>query len=174
MKHGIAAALAASVVLAACSNPVDNASPRCPQALLVGDASNLVRFAKGSGRAVGDMAYEATFTGYRGSCEYSERGVEVRLATEIEVERGPAGTDGVIGFSYFVALPDRANQAGHKQVFPVRGSLAANKERMSYRDDIELFIPLKTPADGPATQIFLGFQLSPNEVEYNRNRRRKR
>ena len=174
MKSGITAALAAGAMLAACSNTADDPSPRCPQVLLLGDASDLVRFLESPGRANGNVEYEARFTGYHGSCEYSERGVDVQLATEIEVERGPAGTDGAIDFSYFLALPDRAGRAGHKQDFPVQGSLVADKERMSYRDDIEIFIPLKTPADGPATQIFLGFQLSPDEVEYNRKRRRKR
>ena len=174
MKLGIAAALAAGVILAACGNTADDASPRCPKALLLGDASNLVKFAKGSGRAAGDVEYEARFAGYRGSCEYSDRGVDIELAVEIEVERGPAGTAGAIAFGYFVALPDRKGRAGHKQVFPVQGSLAADKERMSYRDDIELFVPLKSPADGPATEIFLGFQLSPDELDHNRSRRRKR
>lgn len=174
MKHAIAAALAAGLILAACGNTADDASPRCPKALLLGDASNLVKFASGSGRTASDVEYEARFVGYRGSCEYSDRGVDIELAVEIEVERGPAATDGAIDFGYFVALPDRKGRAGHKRILPVRGSLAGDKDRMSYRDGIELFVPLKSPADGPATEIFLGFQLSSDELDYNRSRRRKR
>lgn len=174
MKRAIAAVLAAGAILAACGKTADNAAPRCPKALLLGDASNLVKFAKGSGRAAGDVEYEARFAGYRGSCEYSDRGVDIELAVEIEVERGPARAGGAVDFGYFVALPDREGRAGHKRVFPVQGTLAADRERMSYRDDIKLFVPLKNPADGPATKIFLGFQLSPDELDHNRNRRRKR
>ena len=80
---------------------------------------------------------------------------------------------GTIAFEYFVAFPKYESQSEGKSVFNVVGAFEGNRTRMIYRDDLEMTIPVKVPTDGAALEIILGFQLTPEELKFNRSRKQR-
>lgn len=142
----------------------------CPKVFVLGDAGNLVRFKPGPGRDITDIVFEARIADFTGSCEYDEKkmGVDIELLVQIELRRGPAGGDGAVSFEYFIALPDFRPSPDGKRIMPVTGKFERNLTRMMYRDEVNMFIPLADLQDGPETEIVIGFQLVPEEIEFNR------
>jgi len=178
------AALAALVALAACGGNDDPAEAAaaparevvvaepqptgCPRVVFVEDAAQEVRFRPGAGRDLTDVEWRAAFVGFGGGCEYDDEAVDVELILNIAAERGPAATGGEAALDYFVAVADPQQQLLVKEifetsiVFPESGDTAGTSEELVQR------IPLDNPALGRAYRIVVGFQLSPDQLEFNR------
>lgn len=145
----------------------------CPKVLILGDAGSLVRFKPGPGRDITDILFEARIANFVGGCEYTEDGVGITLRVQIAVERGAANRDREIALEYFAAIPAYQPRPEGKSILPVSGSFADNRSRLIYEDEVDLTIPLETGSDGPDVEIVLGFQLTPEEIAYNRSLRRR-
>ncbi|MFT7572359.1 MAG: hypothetical protein ACI9JL_003410, partial [Paracoccaceae bacterium] len=78
-----------------------------------------------------------------------------------------------VAFDYFVAIPKFQSQSEGKSVFNVTGEFEGNRTRMLYQDDLDMTIPVKVPRDGASLEIILGFQLTPEELKYNRSRKQR-
>lgn len=147
------------------------ASPPCPPVAIVGETGKLVKFRPGPGRDLIDVLFEAEISNFRGSCAYDKAGVSIDMVIEITMQRGPADRSGSAAFEYFVAIPKLRPQPAAKRQFPVSAEFQSNITRGLYRDEITMRIPLAELDDGPDHQIYLGFQLLPDELEFNRRRR---
>ncbi|MGB0631063.1 MAG: hypothetical protein ACPGRZ_10230 [Alphaproteobacteria bacterium] len=149
----------------------------CPAVFILQDAQNLTRFKPGPGRDITDIRFEARIFNFQGQCDYDEDDnvweVDVELLVQISVERGPANRGRDIDFEYFVVLPDFEGKPGGKQIFPVKGKFEEGRTRLVYQDEVALNIPLKNPNDGGKTEIVFGFQLTPEELKFNRARQRR-
>ena len=145
--------------------------------LILHDAQSLTRFNLGPARDITDIQFEAEIFNFRGQCNYDEDGeqwkVDVELLVEISVERGPANPGRSIEFEYFVVLPGFEGKVGGKQIFAVKGKFDQRKRRLVYRDEVEVTIPLGNPIDVKGAEIVLGFQLTPDELEFNRARQNR-
>lgn len=144
----------------------------CPKVLILGDAGHLVRFEPGSGRDITDILFEAEIANFVGSCEYTKEGVEIELRITLDVQRGPAARNPPIDFEYFVAIPKYQPRPEGKRVLPVKGAFEDNRSRLLYQDEVDMFLPLEKNGEGPDVEIVLGFQLTPEELEFNRSSRR--
>lgn len=174
-RIGVAACAAAlCLATAACSVFEKDQVYACPAVFILQDAQNLTRFKPGPGRDITDIRFEAEIFDFRGGCDVDEDDdkweVEVELLVQISVERGPAAAGREIEFEYFVVLSDFQGQPGGKRIFPVKGEFEEGRTRLVYQDDVELNIPLKNPNDGGKTEIVFGFQLTPEELKFNRAR----
>lgn len=146
---------------------------RCPAVFILEDAKDLTRFKPGGGRDITDILFEAEIVDFKGDCDYDEGQAEIELLVAIRVERGPANRNRNIAFEYFVAIPKFQAQSEGKRILPVTGEFEENKTRLVYQDEIEMTIPVKVPTDGAALEIVLGFQLTPEELKFNRSRRQR-
>jgi hypothetical protein len=142
----------------------------CPNFLLLGQGDKLVKFLPGPGRDVTDVQFEAKIIDFAGSCEHDPKGVSVALNIAFSVKRGPANKARRADFSYFVAIPKFYPAKEGKRSFPVAVGFQPNQNRMIYRDVIEMQIPLKPQEIGANYDVYLGFELSKTELDYNRNR----
>ena len=143
---------------------------RCPAVFILQDAKDLTRFKPGPGRDITDILFEAEIVNFQGNCDYDDGQVEIELLVQIRVERGPANKSREISFDYFVALPEFQSQPEGKRILPVTGGFEDNRTRLVYQDELTMNIPVKTPSDGAALEIVLGFQLTPEELKFNRSR----
>jgi hypothetical protein len=148
--------------------------PPCPRVSVATDADRLVQFRDGPGRDLTDVEYTARIVDFAGSCLYDddETQISVEATATIALERGPAARNDAIRFSYFVAIPVYYPARSGKSVFPVSIRFPAGRSRLAYREEVALTIPLKQGVAGPAHEIFLGFQLTPEQLEYNRSQSR--
>lgn len=160
-----------SMTVAACGAfSSDKYRAACPNFLILGQGDDLVRFLPGPGRDVTDIQFEAKIVDFAGTCEHDPKGVSVSLNIAFTVKRGPANKERRADFSYFVAIPKFYPAKEGKRVFPIAIGFLENQNRMIYRDEIEMRIPLKPKEIGANYDVYLGFELTKAELTYNRKR----
>lgn len=173
---GVGAVLLA-VLLSGCANPKDVIPPSCPKATILSEAGALTRFKDGAGRDLIDIDFEGEITGISGECRYDiddDTGtgtIDMEVRAGFEFTRGPANIDSAIAFDYFVVLTDAAGDVIGKQVFPFKSEFWKNRTVITDRDaPVELTIPIGSGQTGDDFMVFVGFQLSRDELLYNRSR----
>ena len=154
--------------LAACNRT----PPACPRASIISDGATVTRFREGTGRDLTDVVVKGEIVDVAVDCDYDRRGVDVALQVAIAAERGPADRSRVAEFDYFVAVTDPQRNILAKEVFHVSFRFPPNQQRTGAVDEIEPRIPLRNRADGVDYQIIVGFQLTPEEIDWNRSQKR--
>ncbi|MEQ8964242.1 MAG: hypothetical protein RID91_00330 [Azospirillaceae bacterium] len=168
------AGAAGLVALAACGGgpSYDPEEPRgCPPVSIVRDAAEVTVFAPGGGRDATDVVARGGFGGYSGECVYEEEesAVLVDMSLELLAEQGPAGTGDSVALSYFVAVTDPEGAILDKRVFDAEVPVGPRSGVGGTREDLSQTIPLERLVEGQAHRILLGFQLSRDQLEYNRS-----
>ena len=163
--------------LAACSAD-EGPPPPCPDIYIVADTAKLTRFKPGPGRDIIDMRHEEEMVGFGQSCEYDTDAsgageVVVAVAPTIVSRRGPANTSGESEFEYFVAITDSQKNIREQARFPVKLVYPSNVPQLRWQrpNPHNLILPLKAGETGRNWRIYLGLQLTRDEVEYKRNTR---
>lgn len=160
-----------ALVLAGCTgDPV----PPCPEIRVDTNTSRLTAFKEGEGRDVTDVAYDAAIVSYAGSCNFGDEGVEVDLDVDFLISNGPSVTPGPLTLYYFVAIPRFYPDAKGKQVFTLQRRLQGQPGRSTRftEEGIRVFIPLDDKLMASGYDVYVGFQLTDEQLQYNRDRRR--
>jgi hypothetical protein len=168
--------LAASLATG-CSSGKDVA-PACPRVAVLNGAGSLTRFGPGSGRDILDVDFQAEMADVVSACRDDQkrdgRPISlVALAPVLIASRGPANHDRQARFSYFVSVIDSGQQILTKQIFPVEIDFSDNRNRVVLRDDnppITVDVPNAKGSGARAYEILVGFQLTQDEIDYNRKR----
>ncbi len=177
MRRRLVPVLAAALLLSACETTVFDsdsddpsaAPPPCPRVAVVDDARRLTRF-QGAGRDVTDVLFEAELQPPRSSCVYRESGeIAISMLVPMVVGVGPANQDGMAKFNYFVAIA-RGEQILVRQRFDVEVEFEGNETRVGYADELEQVIPLQGDELGNSYVVYVGIELTPAEMEFNRQR----
>ena len=171
----LAAGLALS--LAACSGG-EKDTRACPHVEIVEDLSRLVKFRDGPGRDPSDVLYAARLDDAKSSCRYDKGGVTVDMTATITGQRGRAGAKLPAGaVTYFVAITDGSKNIIAKRDFTSR-LLFSDAGYARLDDELEQRVPLPTPKPtdplptaGDHT-IILGFQLTPEQIDFNEKQRK--
>lgn len=171
------AAVACLLALAACSSNEPDQTP-CPSARVLAEPSELTRFADGGGRDPVDVVFEARFQRVSGECSYSKGGgkIAVELTVVMDVARGPEAGDRPVPFSYFVAVSEKSEDPGAepriltRQSFPVETSFPPGRNGLRYTDVLDVTIPRGKGRPVGDYVLYLGFELTPEELSYNRRK----
>ena len=162
---------AAAASLGACARP-DAFAPACPQLALLPDAADLTRFA-GSGRDTTDLVLEAHLTAVPATCHWADdrhKQVEAKVQVAMSLSRGPAMPGRAADVAYFAATAE-GNDIFDKQVFAARADFPANTDRLSViSQEISMLFPVSADKSAAAYKIWVGFQLTPEELAINRSR----
>jgi hypothetical protein len=168
-----AAVLAAPLLLAACAEEKPLA---CPEVYVLGDAMEAVHF-NGPGRDLIDVTWGGRIVDVRGTCEYEihkQTGhaiLSMEVSVGVEAERGPADTERRAAFQYFVSVVDQQKNILKKQTFDLIVPFEGNRTRLTvYDQPVVLDIPLKPEQGARHFEVFVGFQLSRDQLEFNRKR----
>jgi hypothetical protein len=165
----VAAALAAAG-LAGCAGK--NPPRPCPPVLIPRDAGTLTKFRPGPGRDPTDVLYEAQIADFVGSCSFARSGAAtVEVKVTLDIRRGPANSTGSADFVYFAAIPRYFPAEAGKRSFPVHVDFGDTPGRMVSQEEIRLTLPLKPTESTEEYEIYLGLQLTPEEIEYNKAHR---
>ena len=147
--------------------------PSCPPVAIVAETAKLVKFRPGPGRDLTDVEYEAEITNFQGKCDYDKKGVNIDITVAFTVSRGPAITGQQAQFDYFVAIPKYRPAERGKRIFPVAVKFDTAAQRGVQTDEVHLQLPIK-PDNSDDYEIYLGLQLSHDQVEFNRAHRTNR
>lgn len=152
-----------------------NAGP-CPVAGSVYDAARYVKFADASGELYSDIAFTGEITDVRLFCRYVD---DVPLEAEIEIDfnfgKGPRADGDSHVYPYFVAVTRRNGKVLAKETFATeaqfRGQAVTGKSELVNR----ITIPrADSTISGVNFEIVVGFDLAPEQLEFNRAGKRFR
>lgn len=164
------ACLAVALALGLAVGPpgVGRAQPApCPAVEVPAAAARLVGFRPGPSRGPGDMTLEAVFAGASATCLVVDDRLTVHVRLEIVVRRGPANQNRRADLAYFVALTDAGGEVRDKWIFAVDGDFG-ERTRLPLAEELELQIPGSANRAAESHRIYVGFQLSQEQLRYNR------
>ena len=144
----------------------DKTKLSCPTVTRVGLATHLTRFVP-NGRDLTDVAFEAHIGGIGGNCSAAEHAVKVEMSAQFIATRGPADRTRKAPFSYFVAIADNDDNVLARQNFDTTIAFPGTQTRNGVEEDIDQLIPIKTGQQGSDFHIYIGFNLTPEEIAYN-------
>ncbi|MEP0709266.1 hypothetical protein [Parvibaculum sp.] len=143
----------------------------CP-AVGVLEGTDHVTLVTGAGTDLTDIVAKAEIGKVVSSCKYNidESTITVDLAFDGLAELGPAATSRELTLKTFVAVTRRFNAFDKKQVYEVPVTFEAGRRQVGFVKTVEgTILPYGGTADGRIYQILIGFQLTPDQLEYNRN-----
>ncbi|MFN4185964.1 MAG: hypothetical protein ACK4M6_14400 [Hyphomonas sp.] len=152
-----------------------NAGP-CPVIGSVYDAARYVKFVDGSGELYSDIEFTGEITDVRIFCRYTD---DHPLAAEIEVDfafgKGPQARGDSHTYPYFVAVTRRNGKVLARETFATqaefRGKTLTSKSELVNR----ITIPrADSSISGVNFEIVVGFELTAEQLEFNRAGKRFR
>ena len=168
------ALLAAVVMITACSGG-EKPEAACPRGIIPADSASLTRFREGPGRDLTDVVAEGEIANILIQCKYDKRSVTVDLQIAVIGDRGPADRSRVAEFEYWVAILDPEQNIVTKQPGRARFEFKDNRTRIGQiLSEFEPYIPLADLKKGPDYQILVGFQLTAEELAWNRSQKTQR
>lgn len=157
--------LAGLALLAGCASAPETRP--CPRAVVLNDAARQVKF-NGQGRDLTDVLFEASITTGNLVCAYDDNVLDVDLEVEVVASRGPANTDRLANITYFVAVAQTDQTVLAREDFDIAIPFPGNRTRVSGLEEIGQVITLPPGQDGGDYVIYVGLELTREEIEYNR------
>lgn len=156
-----------ALALAGCASDQGPApqAPACPSALILQGAERTAAYAPGADPSPSALQHMAVLTNLATACRFVEDGVDVDLAFDLIVERGPAMAGDAAELTYFVATLGPGEEVLAKQLlsseiaFETEERVAGMVEQLTYR------LPSVIAGQGQDYLIYLGFQLDPAELD---------
>ena len=141
---------------------------------MLGDATEVTEFRPGPGRDLTDVRFEGEIAGLESDCDYDEDGfVDVEVAVNLALSRGPAAEGNVGHYEYFVAIADPSDTIITKQSFPLDVEFPGAALRVEVQEEVRIERIVFAPAaDASRFRVFVGFQLTRDQLDYLRRRRR--
>ncbi|MBE9558396.1 MAG: hypothetical protein IMF08_16180 [Proteobacteria bacterium] len=168
----------AAAFLAGCSGDEDEDTSPCPAAKVLGEPSELTKFRDGPGLDPTDILFKARMMRVVGECSYDLDGGEIEIELEVVMEavRGAALVDGKVAFGYFVAVAEWVPGGGSEPVvhsreaFQVQTRIPSGRRGLRYTDMLEITIPRPDDRNVQNYVLYLGFELTKEELFHNRER----
>ncbi len=178
------AILAAAVALTGCQGFRDNfGSPRpnpgaCPTALSLYEAHRLVDF-EGREASYANIGFTGEILGVSALCRYTDEDstpINTVLEMRMAFGRGPAASSESRTYQYFVAVTRRDSAVISKETFSIPVTFRPGETRVEVVQTFDgLMIPRATPTtSGGNFEILVGFELTDDQLEYNRSGQRFR
>ena len=159
-----------AALTAGCSTSSDYTGTNCPQVAIIRDLSVLSRFG-GPTTVPDEQAFYGEIVGASGECDYDDDAVEMALHISMVYDRPVGRPQADEPVSYFVAIARPDGAVVGKETFPATVAFRENEMRAGYREELDLEVPLPNgAATGPSYIVYVGFQLTEAELEYNRQR----
>lgn len=157
--------------LGACSGDSDIVA--CPRAAIMPDLQAILRYKPGPGRADSDLAYgtrlNAVTVNCSGKTDKKTKATELDVTTKLGItarRTNPSIKGGQV--AYFVAVVNRNNAILAKREFVVAVKFEGSRQQVEITDELSLVVPLAPGTSGSDYAILCGFQLSPDELQFNR------
>ncbi|MEZ5972937.1 MAG: hypothetical protein R3C31_14095 [Hyphomonadaceae bacterium] len=149
----------------------------CPLMGVLYDTSRVVRFAQPDNQRYANIAFTGEMQGVHGLCRYVEAD-PIRMNMEIDMAfgRGPAATSDRQTYRYWVAVTRRGRAPIEKVYFDVDVRFPRGEQVVTHREQIDqIVIPrANEEISGENFEILVGFELTPEQLAFNREGRRFR
>ena len=152
---------------------VADTGPICPSTAVLSDAVTVTKLKPGTQAALpnpANVAFTAEMSQAKLDCNYdrSQNKLSVDINFAVKAARGPAATGTDPQVDFFVAVVDADNNIVSKIVYHGQADLGGRATNIYTQNVRNFAVPLgmdKRPYD---YEILTGFQLTPDELAYNR------
>ena len=145
----------------------------CPMVGVLSDASSLRVYGEGAGRGDDDRAYDLEFMrAHLLECELKDGEMKAAIRFEARARTGPAAVSDEYAYPYFVALLAPDGEVLSKTVLNATAKFKSDGSEIFFAeeyDDIKFTVP--EGADGLGYEILIGFQLTREQMDFNRAQR---
>ncbi len=131
----------------------------------------MTRFLGSGGQDLTDVVFEVSLEPLGGFCEKDGEDIAIELTVPIQVALGPADDSGRASFRYFVAIADQEREVIAREAFDLDVPVDDNLGRVAFQEVLYPRIPVGESLNGAAYKIYVGLELTPDELAYNRARR---
>ncbi len=149
----------------------------CPLMGVLYESSRLVDFAAPDSQRYANIEYTGEMQGVRGLCRYvAADPITMSIEIDMAFGRGPASTSDRQTYRYWVAVTRRGRAPIEKAYFDVDVRFDRNEAVVTRTEQIEhIVIPRATAeTSGENFEILVGFELTPEQLQFNRDGRRFR
>ncbi len=173
MPSGLArAALGLGLALAAssCGPDLPQFAPACPVTGVLSDAADLTRF-NGRGIDLTDMVIDGRIAPPTGKCKLDDlTHLHTTISVTLDLTRGPAAKGRTIDVTYFVSA-SRGQTILDKRDYKLAVTFPPNSDHVRITGEpVDLVLPIDDKTSGVVYRVLDGFQLSPDELAFNRRR----
>jgi len=162
--------LTVAALLSACgssSNP--NAGNPCPRLIPAPGADSIVMFGPG-GHDRKDVIIGGKFYSATATCTREPVGVAVNTEIELYAERANLLVKNTV-FPYFIALVDPQERVLVQDSYQVPIEFNPGESyRRTYAEKITIHLPVRNRAAAANYAVIIGFQLTPDQIAFNRAR----
>lgn len=158
------------------NDPRPNVGP-CPLMGVLYDNSRLVEFAAPNAERYANIAFTGEMQGVRGLCRYvDDDPITMSIDIDMAFGRGPAATEGHQNYRYWVAVTRRGTAPIAKEYFDVDVRFPRDQLVVTRTERIERIVIPRANAEisGENFEILVGFDLTPEQLQFNRDGRRFR
>jgi hypothetical protein len=137
----------------------------------------VVKFNQPNNQRYANIEFTGEMQGVRGLCRYVEADpISMNMEIEMAFGRGPAATSDRQTYRYWVAVTRRGRAPIEKVYFDVDVRFPRGEQVVTHRERIEEIIIPRATADtsGENFEILVGFELTPEQLQFNRDGRRFR
>lgn len=149
----------------------------CPLMGVLYDTARVVKFEQPGNQRYANIAFTGEMQGVHGLCRYVDAD-PIRMNMEIEMAfgRGPAATSDRQTYRYWVAVTRRGRAPIEKVYFDVDVRFPRGEQVVTHREQIDqIVIPrANEEVSGENFEILVGFDLTPEQLQFNRDGRRFR
>jgi hypothetical protein len=149
----------------------------CPLMGVLYDTARVVKFNQPNVQRYANIEYTGEMQGVRGLCRYVDSD-PIRMNMEIEMAfgRGPAATSDRQTYRYWVAVTRRGRAPIEKVYFDVDVRFPRGQQVVTVQERIDEIVIPRANADisGENFEILVGFELTPEQLQFNRDGRRFR
>jgi hypothetical protein len=153
-----------------------NAGP-CPLMGVLYDSARLVDFAEAGSQRYANIEFTGEMQGVQGLCRYvGADPIVMNVEIDMAFGRGPAASSDRQTYRYWVAVARRGTAPIEKAYFDVDVRFPRGQAVVTRREEIEqIVIPrANEEISGENFEILVGFELTPEQLTFNREGRRFR
>ncbi len=166
VRELVVAGLAAVLVSACGSEP---SRVVCPQVGVLYDADRVSIFGPGPEKNLENLVYDAEIGDVSIDCKYNDEIVKSEISFSLDLRAGPAAIPGKQTFRYFVALTELNSAVLSKKVYSQEVEFDAENGRFLLSKKVgDLKIDYKRLGRGDLYEILVGWELTPEQLTYNR------
>tara|TARA_R110001592_G_scaffold20926_3_gene84549 strand:+ start:622 stop:1305 length:684 start_codon:yes stop_codon:yes gene_type:complete len=145
----------------------------CPQVEIVDDLSSISDFTDPKNQVKKNLISRVDLKSAESTCKLSSKTAIVDLKLIFNGSLGDKGrtksTDKpFFSYPYFVAVTTPNGKIMAKEIFAASMAFAAKKNEHSYFENLRQIIPIKNKNQANNYRVLIGFQVTPDQLAYNR------
>ena len=142
----------------------------CPLPTILKTAQELVRFKPGGGQDLSQALFHVKLNTFEGECDIGKKEITLTVGLDFTALRGAAMTKDKAEFAFLISVVDREKKILIRDRTPVITKFEGRDSRIDFVHYFDVIIPQREDYAPPDWRIFIGMELTKEELAYNRRR----